>query len=212
MYDESVKNIYLENKFKTSTIHDKSENTIGTYYLADRPNYYEPQRSNNFQFYVKFPEKYFEGLIPQNTYAETNAQEVLRIAVSEASVPHFTNEVITVKRGNNAMKFAGTPSFGEGSIKLEDYIGAGPKDVLLAWQRKVYDVETEKVGLASDYKQNAWLTEYTPDGQVVRTWKLSGCWISGLSEDSYSHESNEKRAITATIQYDKAFPYVNDIE
>jgi hypothetical protein len=102
------------------------------------------------------------------------------------------------------MKFAGTPEFDSGSIELNDYIGAGTKDVLMAWQRKSYDVKTEKVGLASDYKMTAYLLEYTPDYQLVRTWKLYGCWISGLSEGGYNHESNDKHAITATIQYDRA--------
>lgn len=201
--------INLQNVDKASTLHTAGDK-LGTYYLTDNPKYYEIQRSNNFVFYVNGLSKQFN--IANNTYAAENADDVIKISVNKATVPHFTQTAIQVKRGNNTMKFAGTPEFGSGSIDLNDYIGAGTKDVLLAWQSKSYDVRTEKVGLASDYKKDAYLLEYTPDYQLVRTWKLMGCWISALSEGEYSHDSADKHTITATIEYDKAWIDISDIE
>lgn len=201
--------IYLQNQDKASTLH-KTGDKLGTYYLTDNPKHYEIQRTNNFMFYVQGLSKSFS--IANNRYAENNADDVIKLSVSKASVPHFEQSVITVKRGNNAMKFAGVPEFSSGSIALNDYIGAGTKDVLMAWQHQAYDVRTEKVGLAADYKRDAYLLEYTPDYQLVRTWKLMGCWISGLSEDDYNHDSAEKHQINATIQYDKAWIDISDIE
>lgn len=205
--------IYLNNQVKDSTINDTS-NVIGTYYLAQDPTHYEAQRSNNFMFYVKFPEGYFADdaiLNSINEFAAKEASEVLRVSVNQTSVPHFSVTPLSIKRGNNSMKFAGTPEFSDGKLVLDDFIGAGTKDLALAWQRKVYNVETEKVGLASDYKLTGWLKEYTPDYQTVRTWRLDGCWISGISEDGYSHEDNKNRTIDVTLQYDKAIPYKNDL-
>ena len=201
--------IFLQNQEKQSTVHE-SGNQLGTYYLTDNPKHYEIQRSNNFVFYVS-------GLtgslnIVNNTYAAANADDVIRISVSKASIPHFSQDPIEVKRGNNTMKFAGAPKFESGELELNDFIGAGTKEVLLAWQSKSYDVRTEKVGLASDYKRDAYLLEYTPDYQLVRTWKLMGCWISKLSEGAYDHNSAEKHSITATIEYDKAWIDISDIE
>ncbi len=201
--------IYLQNKDKVSTLHEAGDK-LGTYYLTDNPKHYEIQRTNNFLFYVNGLSKSFN--IANNKYAEENADDVLKLSVSKASIPHFEQSPITVKRGNNTMKFAGAPEFSAGEITLNDYIGAGTKDVLMAWQSKSYDVRTEKVGLASDYKRDAYLLEYTPDYQLVRTWKLMGCWISNLSEDAYSHDSADKHQINATIQYDKAWIDISDIE
>lgn len=200
--------IYINNEEKKSTLNTQG-NKLGTHYLADNPQYFEIQRNNNFMFYI-------EGLanslnIVNNKYAESNPEDVLRLAVSSSFVPHFQQSPIVVKRGNNAMKFAGTPEFQSGSIKLDDFIGSGAKDVLMAWQGLAYNIETEKVGLASDYKRDAHLIEYTPDYQIVRTWKLKGCWISNLSEDEYNHESADKHTVTATIEYDKAFIDTSDI-
>ena len=201
--------INLQNIDRPSTLHEAGDR-LGTYYLTDNPKYYEIQRSNNFVFYVSGLSKAFN--IANNKYAQDNADDVIKISVNRATVPHFTQSAIQVKRGNNAMKFAGVPEFGSGSIDLNDYIGAGTKDVLLAWQNKSYDVRTEKVGLASDYKKDAYLLEYTPDYQLVRTWKLMGCWISGLSEGEYSHDSADKHIISATIEYDKAWIDISDVE
>lgn len=200
--------INLINVEQNSTI-DTAGDRLGTYYLADNPKYYEIQRSNNFVFYVSGLSKIFN--IPQNTYAADNGEDIVKISVSKAFVPHFTQSVIQLKRGNNTMKFAGTPEFSNGQIQLNDFIGAGTKDILYAWQQKSYNVQTEKVGLAEDYKKDAYLLEYTPDYQLVRTWKLRGCWISSLTEDEYNHESAEKHNITATIEYDKAFIDTSDI-
>ena len=195
--------IYLDNKIEKSTLHAKSGDPLGTYYIADNPTYYEPQRPNNFKFYV-------EGLsdklgIITNDYAKKNADKVIEISVKNSSVPHFSIGAIALKRGNSTMKFAGTPELKEGQLQLNDYIGAGTKDILLAWQRQAYDPVTEKVGLATDYKHDAYLLEYTPEYQIVRTWKLHGCWISGVEEDAYDHDNGGQiKQLTATIQYDKA--------
>lgn len=207
-YTDAQKKIHVLNEDKASTLTTAGDR-LGTYYLADNPQYYEPQRANNFVFYV-------EGLagslnIPQNTWAQNNAEDIIRVACSKANVPSFTQSPLTIKRGNNTIKFAGTPEFGEGSLTLRDYIGAGTTDVLYAWQQCAYNTTTEKVGLATDYKKDAYLLEYTPDYQLVRTWKLYGCWISGLEMGEYNHDSNELRTLGCTIQYDKAVIDTSDI-
>lgn len=177
-----------------------SDNGIGIKYLAVNPKHYEIQRSNNFMFYVDLA-----GVEVKNSdYATKYGTSVIQVACSKAFVPHFKQDVITIKRGNNAIKFAGAASFDSGSIDVRDYIGSGAKDLLMAWQRLSYDVSTEKVGLTTDYKKDAFLLEYTPDYQLVRSWQLHGCWISAISEGEYSHESNDARAIQITIEYDWA--------
>lgn len=203
-YIDAQRGIMLKNELKSSTVHDNKVGIgTGTFNLANNPQQYEIQRNNNFEFYVEGLSSKLPNIV-SNQAAWVNADDVIRISVSKAFVPHFTQSVIEVKRGNNTMKFAGVPTFGNGTLELNDYIGAGTKEVLMAWQKQSYDIDTEKVGLASDYKKDAYLLEYTPDYQLVRTWKLYGCWISGLSEGEFSHDSAEKHTITATIEYDKA--------
>lgn len=143
------------------------------------------------------------------------AQEYLKLNVLTASVPQFTLEVLTYRRGNEQIKFAGVPTFDAGSIKVEDVVGLDTKSILMAWRALAYDVHTRKGGRMGDwvdadgvqhkgYKKTCTLAEYTQDYELVRTWTLYGCWISGLSEDDFDKENDGKRAITATIEYDRA--------
>ena len=189
----------------------------GTYHLADNPSLYEPARTNNFEFLVTDIDDLLYAGVDRNTASEKdhikNGQETLRISVLSSSVPHFNLSVIDVKRGNNTMHVAGVPTFGNQTLVLNDFMGAKTKDVLLAWQALAYDVRTEKVQRASKYKKDCTLIEYSPDyEEVIRYWDIKGCWISELSEDEFSNETNDKKKVTATIVYDKAIPHLPDEE
>lgn len=183
-------------------------NQIGTYHLADNPQLFEIQRSNNFEFIVTDIDGILRaGAIGTEKNAKiNNAQEMLRLAVSKSSVPSFTQEVVQVKRGNSTLKYAGVPTFQEGTLEFHDFIGADVSSILQAWQNLSYNVKTEKVGSVdvTNYKKDCYLIEYTPDFRKVRTWRLYGCWISNLTRGEYSNETGDKHLITATIQYDRA--------
>ena len=179
----------------------------GAYHLSDNPSLYEVQRSNNFEFIVTGIDNILRvdaDANDDNAYI-ANASQTLRFSVVSSSIPMFTQDVITIKRGNSVMKGAGVPTFGDGSLVVNDFIGADTKSVLMAWQRLSYDVKTERVGNMADYKKICYLCEYAPNYQLVRTWKLVGCWVSGLSENDFNMEDGSKQTITATIQYDKAY-------
>lgn len=191
---------------RDSTLNQSTSSPMGTHHLAANPNLYEVQRTNNFEFIVTDIDGITKaGMVGGEANGNiANAQEIIRLSVVSSTIPHFSQQAIEVKRGNNTMKFAGVPTFESGTLKLNDYIGAATKEVLMAWQNLSYNVVTEKVGLASDYKKDCYLVEYTPDYQKVRQWKMHGCWISKLSEGEFNHESNEKKQIDVTIEYDRA--------
>lgn len=198
---------------RPSTINQSSVSPMGTYHMAANTNLYEIQRTNNFEFIVTDIDGITKaGMIGGETNGSiSNAQEIIRMAVSSSTVPFFSQPAIEVKRGNSTMKFAGVPTFESGTIKVNDYIGASAKEVLLAWQSLSYNVVTEKVGLASDYKKDCYLVEYTPDYQKVRQWKMHGCWISKLGCSEFSSDTNDKVQIDATIEYDKAELDTSDV-
>lgn len=181
---------------------------IGIYHLANNPQLFEVQRNNNFEFIVTDIDGIMRaGAIGTESNALIgNAQEVLRLSVTKSFIPHFSQAVVEVKRGNNTMKYAGVPTFDAGSLEFNDFVGADTKSVLMAWQNLTYDIRTEKVGSVAtkNYKKDCYLIEYTPDYQKVRTWIVHGCWISKLSEGEYSAEDGGKHAIQAEIQYDWA--------
>jgi hypothetical protein len=176
----------------------------GTYHLANNPTLFEVQRNNNFEFIVTD----LAGLTGVGPTGKViaNAQELLRLSVTKAFIPHFQQEVVNVKRGNSTLKYAGVPTFEGGTVEFNDFVGADTKAILMAWQNLTYNVNTELVGSVhtKNYKRDCYLIEYTPDYTKVRTWVLHGCWISQLSEGEYSAEDGQKHSISATVQYDWA--------
>lgn len=212
MADYEVNGLFRNNQQTAvpSTLHDRtnSDQYDAHTYLADKPQYYEPQRANGFKFVVKDLSNLDLASFGLTNLPLTSRSEALEVSVKASSVPHFDMDKITINRGNNQVHFAGKPSFKDGQISVHDYIGAYTKDILLAWQRQAYDVRTGKVGLATDYKKTAKLYELTPDYQIVRAWTLYGCWISSLSEGNYDHDSSDAKIVDATVIYDYAEPEV----
>lgn len=133
-----------------------------------------------------------------------NVQEILKLNVTNAPVPHFQLTKLSYKRGNDTVNFAGVPEFQDGEITVDDVVGLDTKSILMAWQGLAYNVHTRKGGRMKDYKYDCTLCEYTQDFELVRSWKLYGCWISNISEDAFNKEQDGKRAIRATIVYDRA--------
>ena len=180
------------------------------WHIADNKAIYEPARSNNFEFIITGIDSLLKaGVLPEQADEEdfiTNGQEIVRLGVNKATVPHFTQQEIVVNRGNTKTYYAGTMEFSEEPIDVIEYIGASGKSVLMAWQAQSGKPINGLVGRAADYKHDCFLIEYTPDYQRVRSWRLIGCWIKGLSEPEYTHENGDKRAVTATIRYDRAIP------
>ncbi len=179
--------------------------TPGSKHLANNPRLFEVQRANNFELQVMDIDDLVaidQTLLDDETRNLKNGGEILRLACDESSVPSFSQKVIDIHYGNNAYHFAGKPTFKNHEIKVIDYIGANSKGILLAWQKKSYDVRTENIGRAAEYKKTAYLVEKTPDDEVVRTWTLHGCWIQNLDHDNFQQSSDNAKVMNCTIVYD----------
>lgn len=138
--------------------------------------------------------------------AAYNEQKILALNVVKAFVPHFELGVLEYKRGNETIKFAGTPTFNGGNLVVDDIVGVDTKSILMAWQAQAYDVHTGRGGRMKHYKKTCKLQEYTQDYELIREWELQGCWIKSLTEDDFDKENDGTRKITAAIEFDKAIP------
>ena len=188
-----------------STLGQVDSSKHGAFHMADDPKIYEPQRNNHFEFVVTGLDNIRKsGTTDSDNETISGAQEAIRLSVRAGFIPSFSTEEISVQRGNSTVYYAGRPTYDAGTITLNDYIGLESQEALYAWQALVYNTATEKVGLASDYKKTAYILEYTPDYQLVRSWKLIGCWPTSISEDAMSSDDSGVHKITCTMRYDKA--------
>lgn len=186
---------------------------LSTYHLSTGTHRsYQPAKKNFFEFIVEDLDNLVkpgieESLAQDSDYIK-NGQEVIRLTVNKAPVPHYELKEIEIRKGNSSVWYAGTPSFSDGTLEVDDMIGVNSKAVLEAWQNLAYNVMTDQGGRAINYKKNCTLIEYTSDHVKVRSWKLIGCWIKNISENDYDKESDDLQRVTATIRYDRAIPEI----
>lgn len=186
--------------------------TFGTYHLADNPLEFQPVRKNNFRFIVSGLDgllKVGEDPADERSYIN-GAQDIIDFSVVSFDPPHFSQDVVEVKRGNSTVYYAGTPTFDTKDLVINDFVGADGKSVLLAWQALSYDVINDTIPSSNMYKRDATVLEYLPDNTLVRSWELKGCWVSSVSEDGWNNEDGGKKTVTATIRYDRAIPHLPD--
>ena len=126
------------------------------------------------------------------------------MSVESCPIPHFTQDVITIVRGNSQVHFAGKPQFPAGNIVCNEYLGADAVDVLESWQHLSYNIEEDYVGRAADYKKTCYLIECDNQGNPYKRYKLFGCFITGLSEEALNMTNSDKRQVQANISYDRA--------
>lgn len=183
-----------------------TRSNVGAYHYSANKELFEIQRGNNFEFVI---DKNLDGINAFGSQTKTfqNAQELIRLSVASVSAPHVNQNVIEVRRGNTGVKYAGTMSYGSGSLSVYDFIGAETADILMAWKAQAGNPLTQQVGLQADYKRTATLIEYSPDyEEITRTWVLEGCWISSISEGDFSvDEGGSARRLNATLEYDRAY-------
>ncbi len=180
------------------------------WHIADNPANYEPARTNTFEFVITDIDRLLKAGVDETGENGDEdyiigGQEIIRLAVQKADVPHFSQGEVEVSRGNIKSYYAGAMTFDSGTIEVVDYIGKSSKSVLMAWQRLSGDSKTGKVGLAKDYKKTCTLIEYSPDYTPVRSWTLVGCWVTKLSETQFNMDSADKKTISATIRFDRAY-------
>lgn len=186
----------------------------GTYHITSNPNSFEIARSNYFTLVVEnlgaLVRSDFSLIEPTEDDLIQNGQEVIKLSVSKASVPHFSISPIEIRRGNSVVKYAGVPTFAAGSLEAQDFVGIDTKSVLMAWQAKAYDVINDVGGRAADYKKNCTLIEYDQAHNEIRHWELIGCWISSITEDDFDVSADGDRKITCEFQYDRSIMHLPD--
>lgn len=189
---------------------------LGAYYLSVNPERYgQPAVGNFFKLIVEDLDSLLapgvdEALAEEEDYL-TDPAEAISLAIQSVPDFHYQLNVKEIRRGNSVWRYAGVPTFNSGQFKVVDYIGIQSKSVLEAWQNLAYNPITDKAGNPSNYKKNCTVIEYSGDGTKVRSWKIYGCFISGITEDGYDNTTagDTVRVITADISYDRAIPSIS---
>ena len=151
---------------------------------------YEPQRKTNFSLVMNIP-------------GVGQGGRTLALSLDSVGEPKVSVERGEVKFGNQTRKYAGLPTTTIDQIVFKDWVDKDVFNLLWQWWRKVYNARTGKIGSVEDYKVNAHLMKFGPDGDNVRVWELVGVWPSSVSGGTAEMGSSEQNKITVVLEVDE---------
>ena len=74
---------------------------------------------------------------------------------------------------------------------LNCYCSPSVLDALRAWRRQVYDPDTERMGLPSEYMRQVFFVRYDGQGNERDVIRCPGTWIGALKNGSQNQQGGE---------------------
>jgi len=172
-----------------------SAGSQGTFTTKDLQGNYEVQRQNDW---------YFEVEPPSGALSDT--KRVITVALDIGFLPSESSEEIEIHFVNERVYVAGKPMFEAGTLTLKDYVDYPVMKTIADWRKVVYNPQTGQIGLAKNYKVDASVVLFAPDGSYRREWVLRGCWPQAVNYGpTLDMSTMEQNKIEVTIRYDKAW-------
>lgn len=163
-------------------------------HLVEAKGAFEPQRTANWLIEI------------HDLPGGDGDTDLIALSLETGFLPNFSNEEISLGYLNEYRYAAGKALFEAGELVVKDFVDRETAGALLRWSRQVYDPSTGQVGFAADYKKEAHILLFGPNGTKLRVWKLRGVWPQARNFGSLDMTSSEKVTITTTLRYDKALP------
>lgn len=167
---------------------------------ATRFNFAKYQLQGTSQFLVQFVKGDY-------TDPSLNIDPDLRFMVVDFPLPSESTEQIPINYFNQTIYLAGKTSFETTQFQLRDAMVYDTEMKFLDWRKKVYDPETGMRGLASEYKMDAIVFEFSSNGKYYRAWKCVGCFPAAVNYGTMSNENDGYKNISVTLRYDYAYRY-----
>ena len=110
-------------------LQNSNVNYLGTSYILNHKEDFEPGRSSDFILKIKFTRDLYDMDGNLVAYAD-EATEALALSLRDYTGPQLSIEPISIKTGNGTVNYAGVPSVGNSPISFTDYIGMRTENIL----------------------------------------------------------------------------------
>ena len=147
---------------------------------------YVPLTTNNFEVRIYG----MDGSSP------TENDDLLTLSTDSIGAIEESQEIITVHYGNGLIKFPSKVNFSEVTWTLNCYCEPNVLQALREWRKKVYDPDTEKMGLPSDYMRNVYFIKYDGQGNARDVIRCPGTWIGSLNNGDMNQAGNDIVKVT----------------
>lgn len=117
--------------------------------------------------------------------------DLLTLSTDEVGNIVEEQDSIVVHYGNGVIKFPSKVTFADVDWTLNCYCTPNVLESLREWRRMVYDPQTEKMGLPTEYMRQVYFIRYDGQGNVRDVIKAPGTWIGALDNGSYNQTGGE---------------------
>lgn len=153
---------------------------MGTNHMLGIDNYV-PLTTNNFEVRIYN----MDGSAP------TEFSDILTLSTDEVGSISESQDIITVHYGNGVIKFPSKVDFAEVDWTLNCFCEPNVLEGLRAWRRQVFDPDTQKMGLPSQYMKQVYFIKYDGQGNVRDVIKCPGTWIGALDNGAMNQTGGE---------------------
>lgn len=150
---------------------------LGTNHMLGVDNYV-PLTQNNFEIRIYN----MDGSAP------SEFSDLLTLSTNEIGEIQEDQDTIIVHYGNGIIKFPHKVTFADVDWTLNCYCEPNVLEGLRAWRKQVYDPDTERMGLPSEYMRQAYFIKYDGQGNARDVIRCPGTWIGGLSNGGMNQE------------------------
>ena len=142
---------------------------MGTNHMLGIDNFV-PLTTNNFEIRIYN----MDGTTP------TEFSNLLTLSTDSVDAIQENENSIEVHYGNGLIKFPSKVTFNDVTWTLNCYCEPNVLDALREWRRQIYDPETEKMGLPSQYMRQVYFIKYDGQGGVRDVIRCPGTWINNI--------------------------------
>lgn len=142
---------------------------------------YVPLTTNNFEVRIYN----MDGSSP------SEFSDLLTLSTDEVGNIVEEQDSIVVHYGNGVIKFPSKVTFADVDWTLNCYCTPNVLESLREWRKMVYNPETEKMGLPTEYMRQVYFIRYDGQGNVRDVIKCPGTWIGALDNGSMNQQGGE---------------------
>lgn len=152
---------------------------MGTGHMLGIDNYV-PLMKNNFEIRIYN----MDGSTP------SEFSDLLTLSTKNVGAIKESEDTIEVHYGNGIIKFPGKVTFDEVDWTLACYCEPNVLESLRAWRKQVYDPDTEKMGLPSQYMRQVFFIKYDGQGNPRDIIRCPGTWIKDLNNGDMDQQGD----------------------
>lgn len=134
----------------------------------------------------------------------TEYSDLLTLSTDSIGEISEEQDIITVHYGNGVIKFPSKVTFSDVEWTLNCYCTPNVLESLREWRKQVFDPQTERMGLPSEYMRQVYFIKYDGQGNARDVIKCPGTWIAGLKNGEMSQEGGAIVRVSTTLVISRA--------